>query len=163
MRNNAISFAGSFTGNGRSNSSLIWLKIAVFAPMPRASVSTATAVKPGFFNSWRKAKRRSFIEALGDSRGAIGERTKHQIPNTKLQRNSKLQIPNAASIPPNWSLRFGAALVFGSWCLVFSFAPERLHGIDTRCATSRQPTGSNQRDKDAYRYGDKGEWIERTN
>src|SRR6266571_1142623 len=29
--------------------------------MPRASVSTATAVKPGFFSNWRKAKRRSFI------------------------------------------------------------------------------------------------------
>src|SRR5207244_1589693 len=29
--------------------------------MPSASVSMATAVKPGFFSSWRKAKRRSFI------------------------------------------------------------------------------------------------------
>src|SRR5712672_2639789 len=37
------------------------LKMAVFAPMPRASVSTATAVKPGFFISWRKANLRSFI------------------------------------------------------------------------------------------------------
>src|SRR5258707_12143743 len=35
--------------------------MAVFAPMPSASVSTATAVKPGFFSNWRKAKRRSFI------------------------------------------------------------------------------------------------------
>ena len=35
------------------------LKIAVFAPIPSARVSTATAVKPGFFSSWRKAKRRS--------------------------------------------------------------------------------------------------------
>lgn len=29
------------------------LNIAVFAPMPRASVATATAVKPGFFPSIR--------------------------------------------------------------------------------------------------------------
>src|SRR5436309_13271118 len=29
--------------------------------MPRASVSTATAVKPGFFSSWRTANLRSFI------------------------------------------------------------------------------------------------------
>src|SRR5437867_4757623 len=36
--------------------------MAVFAPMPSAKVSTATAVKPGFFKSWRKAKRRSFID-----------------------------------------------------------------------------------------------------
>jgi hypothetical protein len=45
---------------------------------------------------------------------------KSQIPNTKLQRNSKLQIPNAASLPPNWSLGFGTSLVLGAWCLVFS-------------------------------------------
>src|SRR2546425_1201078 len=37
------------------------LKIAVFAPMPSASVSTATAVKPGFFSNCRKANLRSFI------------------------------------------------------------------------------------------------------
>ena len=37
------------------------LNMAVFAPMPSASVSTATAVKPGFFSSWRKANFRSFI------------------------------------------------------------------------------------------------------
>src|SRR5207247_3605914 len=37
------------------------LKTATLAPMPSASVSTATAVKPGFFSSWRKADLRSFI------------------------------------------------------------------------------------------------------
>src|SRR6185503_5769896 len=37
------------------------LKIAVLPPMPSASVSTAMAVKPGFFSSWRKANFRSFI------------------------------------------------------------------------------------------------------
>src|SRR6266581_1809679 len=37
------------------------LKIAVFAPMPSASVSTATVVKPGFFSNWRKANLRSLI------------------------------------------------------------------------------------------------------
>src|SRR5881628_3710218 len=37
------------------------LKIAVFAPMPSASVSTATVVKPGFFSNWRTANLRSFI------------------------------------------------------------------------------------------------------
>src|SRR4029077_15264381 len=31
------------------------------APMPSASVRTATAVKPGFFSNWRKANLRSFI------------------------------------------------------------------------------------------------------
>src|SRR5881628_2663928 len=32
-----------------------------FAPMPSASVSTATAVKPGFFSNWRNANLRSFM------------------------------------------------------------------------------------------------------
>jgi len=31
------------------------LNTAVFAPMPGANMSTATAVKPEFFNSWRTA------------------------------------------------------------------------------------------------------------
>ena len=36
------------------------LKMAVLAPMPRARVRTAAAVKPGDFRSMRKAKRRSW-------------------------------------------------------------------------------------------------------
>src|SRR5881296_2372847 len=48
-------------GNGRIRTASTALKMAVFAPMPSASVSTATAVKPGFFSSWRKANLRSFI------------------------------------------------------------------------------------------------------
>src|SRR6266700_2530230 len=35
--------------------------MAVLAPIPSARVSTATAVKPGFFSSWRKANLRSFM------------------------------------------------------------------------------------------------------
>src|SRR5439155_25845787 len=53
--------SGFWTAIGRSNTALTKIKIAVFAPMPSASVSTATAVKPGFFSSWRKANLRSFI------------------------------------------------------------------------------------------------------
>jgi hypothetical protein len=34
---------------------LTTLKMAAFAPMPSASVSTTTAVKPGFFASERSA------------------------------------------------------------------------------------------------------------
>lgn len=37
------------------------LKIAVLAPIPTASVITATVAKPGFFNSWRMANLRSFM------------------------------------------------------------------------------------------------------
>src|SRR5213593_1558683 len=48
-------------GNGRIRTASTALKMAVLAPMPSASVSTATAVKPGPFSSWRKANLRSFI------------------------------------------------------------------------------------------------------
>ena len=47
------SWSGSEKGSGRSISASIALKIAVFAPMPSASVSTATTVKPGLFRSER--------------------------------------------------------------------------------------------------------------
>src|SRR5213083_2404323 len=50
----------SLYGSGRSTTAFTMLKMAVFAPMPRASVRAATAVKPGFFRSMRKAKRRSW-------------------------------------------------------------------------------------------------------
>ena len=42
--------SGAWYGNGRRSTALTMLKIAVFAPMPSASVSTATAVKPGFLH-----------------------------------------------------------------------------------------------------------------
>src|SRR5437762_6561719 len=70
---------------------------------------------------------------------ARGERTKHQIPNTKLQRNpgietpkTKLQTPKKSQVPSSkprpalgawslelgaWSLELGASLVFGVWDL----------------------------------------------
>ena len=41
------SSSGFLTGSVRSRTSLTRLKMAVFAPMPRASENTATAVKPG--------------------------------------------------------------------------------------------------------------------
>src|SRR2546422_1032952 len=63
--------------------------------------------------------------------------TKHQIPNTKLQRNheietpkTKLQTPKKSQVPSSkprpalraWNLELGASLVFGVWCLVFELA-----------------------------------------
>src|SRR6266487_1089386 len=55
------SSCGFRTGSDRSMSVLMTVKIAEFAPMPTASVSTTTAVKPGFFSNWRKANLKSFI------------------------------------------------------------------------------------------------------
>ena len=53
--------SGSLNGGVRSTTALITLNIAVLAPMPSASVSTATALKPGFFSNWRRANFKSFI------------------------------------------------------------------------------------------------------
>src|SRR5438445_3129202 len=55
------SSSGFLTGSERNSSVLITLKTAVLAPIPSASVSTATIVNPGFFSNWRKANLRSFI------------------------------------------------------------------------------------------------------
>src|SRR5437773_11047107 len=48
-------------GSGRSRTALTMLKMAVLAPMPSASVRTATKVNPGDLRSWRRANFRSFI------------------------------------------------------------------------------------------------------
>src|SRR6266540_6758381 len=55
------SLSGSRYGSGLRSTPLTTLNMAVFAPMPSARVNTATAVKPGFFSSWRKANFRSFM------------------------------------------------------------------------------------------------------
>src|SRR5947199_3401843 len=48
-------------GSGRSRTAFTMLKIAVFAPIPSASVRTATRVNPGDLRTWRRANFRSFI------------------------------------------------------------------------------------------------------
>jgi hypothetical protein len=50
----ATSRPASGKGRGRSSTPFMKLKMAVFAPIPSASVSTATAEKPGFFKSERQ-------------------------------------------------------------------------------------------------------------
>src|SRR4029453_11910540 len=55
---------GSLKGRLRRKRSLIKLKMAVFRPIPRASVMTAIEVKAGDWRSLRKAKRRSFMKRL---------------------------------------------------------------------------------------------------
>jgi hypothetical protein len=42
-------------GSGRNNTPYTTLKIDAFAPIPRASVSTATTVKPGLLRNCRSA------------------------------------------------------------------------------------------------------------
>src|SRR6266536_4658493 len=52
---------GSAKGSPRRKRSFIKLKIAVFSPIPNASVMTASTVKPGDLRSWRRANFRSFM------------------------------------------------------------------------------------------------------
>src|SRR6267143_7049509 len=53
--------SGSEKGRPRRKRSWIKLKIAVFMPIPSASVSTAIKVNPGDLRSWRRANLRSLI------------------------------------------------------------------------------------------------------
>src|SRR4029453_6317451 len=53
------SCSGAWYGNGRNRTALTMLKIAVFAPIPKLSVSTAISVNPGYLRSIRPLYRRS--------------------------------------------------------------------------------------------------------
>src|SRR5438067_12084579 len=94
--------SGFLKGNGRSRTVSITLKIALFAPIPRARVRIAMMANTGAFISIRRAYLRSVIIR------------KLQIPSTKLQRNSKHQ---AAKTRQRRSL-FGAWSFSGAWMLV---------------------------------------------
>ncbi len=55
------SWSASGKGSGLRTNAFNQQEIEVVAPMPIARVSTATAVKPGYFSTWRRANLRSFI------------------------------------------------------------------------------------------------------
>ena len=59
---NRTNRSGSGKDSGRSRTPFTTLKMALFAPMPKASANTATRVKPGLLRSWRRANLRSFIK-----------------------------------------------------------------------------------------------------
>jgi hypothetical protein len=58
-----ISSSGLGTGSCRNNRASITPNMALFAPMPRASVATTTAVNPGLLRKLRAAKRTSLARA----------------------------------------------------------------------------------------------------
>ena len=68
---------GSRNGSGRSSTALTMLNIAVQAPMPSASVSSATAAKPGDLASWRTAnlKLDSMLLSLNRFSGRRSDRS----------------------------------------------------------------------------------------
>jgi hypothetical protein len=54
---NFSSLSGLATGRLFIMTAFTKVKIAALAPIPKARVSTAVAVNPGVFRSWRRAKR----------------------------------------------------------------------------------------------------------
>src|SRR5262249_56318926 len=54
VSHNQTSLSWSLYGYGRSSKAFTKLKIAVFEPIPNASVSATTAMKPGLLRSVRK-------------------------------------------------------------------------------------------------------------
>ncbi len=76
------------------------VKIAVFAPMPRASVAIVTAAKPGFFASERAAKRRSC-----QARSKNGRRRRSRTASFVTSRPPSLRD----ALPPRFLRRHSAA------------------------------------------------------
>src|SRR2546422_4833115 len=108
--------------------------MAVFAPMPRASVSTATAVKPGFFSNWRKANLKSFMVRC---------------------QWSVVRCP----IPPGF--RPLGFFPISDFEFRISFISQRLHRIDFGRATCRQITRDERDHREQPRNHDEGDWISR--
>src|SRR5487761_803821 len=80
------SCSGFCTGSIRSITVSIRLKIAVLAPMPSASVSTATAVKPGDLRNMRTPYRRSCDRVsitLHPHWSRLRSRSKSVLPNSR--------------------------------------------------------------------------------
>src|ERR1700742_1167834 len=91
---------GSFTGRRRRRTWFSSVKMAVFAPMPSASVSTATRVNPGVRRKVRRAKFRSRrnvrhkltrfmktpVQKIARQRRGVGagRRVNHQWTETEL-------------------------------------------------------------------------------
>ena len=85
--------------------------MALFAPIPRAKVSTAIAVKPGVLRSVRTAYLKSVI---------IGKTPNRQAPSSREAPNPKLQKSAATFCP--WALGLGVSLeILGAWSLELSF------------------------------------------
>src|SRR5260370_38559029 len=77
--------SGSLNGNPRKNRSLIKLKIAVFKPIPSASVAMAMNVNAGDCRSLRNAKRTSFI----GMRGLFGPQRLNGIDKCRSSRRQQ--------------------------------------------------------------------------
>src|SRR5438445_9211336 len=88
--------------------------------MPSASVSTATAVKPGFFSNWRKANFKSFM--VRGQLSVVPCQSQGKLPKPKAQAPKKSQAAKPQPAPRycdigTWNLELGTSL--GIWVLGF--------------------------------------------
>src|ERR1700733_8931366 len=90
------SCCGSLTGSILSKSAFTTVKIAVFAPMPKARVTMATAVNPGLLRNWRSAKRRSWSSPFIVNSSLVTQSDHWIDPHCTPRRNKTGQQCNAA-------------------------------------------------------------------
>src|SRR5438270_7086150 len=119
-------------GIGLNSVALIQLKIVLFAPIPRASVSTAVIAKPGARRNCRNAYRISasscFIAVL------LSSKNRPRLNLGKTDDRDKSQL-------------------FGS---------QRFHGLDGGGAPCRRESGDKNCQHQHQRGGDKADGIERS-
>src|ERR1043165_8586734 len=161
-------------GKRSRNTALTTVKIALFTPIPSASVRTATNVKPGDFSSWRKAKRRS-IMGIFEFRFSIfdflvpklclGMRMSGQlcchVGETKFRRQVRSQTEFG-----NEELAVkGRTDSSGHLSLVthhfFSFGVESDNGIDGAGPARGQPAGNERDEHERRREEEKRDGIAR--
>src|ERR1044072_8800287 len=129
---NVIKRSGSLAASGRNNTALTTLKIAVFAPMPSASVSTAIAVNAGFFANPRNANRIS-----------LNNKSITLFPIVR-----PLECANLLALWYCLPKRYqGTALQSGALLV-----PQRHEWIDLRCASRRQITSQQRHDEQRTRH-----------
>src|SRR6516225_9955780 len=85
---------GFLAGSGRHSMPSNTLKMAVFAPMPRPSASTATSVNPGLFTSTWKAYRRSLRSVSNETTLLAGPR----FGTLTVRQARTLDRPNLAAM-----------------------------------------------------------------
>src|SRR5271156_711912 len=87
--------SGCAYGNGRMSTLSTTVNIAVFAPMPNASVSTASAANPGDFRSIRKANLRSCPKVSTRNLLLLVTEVEHEefqrLPSVNLRKGSNLE------------------------------------------------------------------------
>src|ERR1035438_1923664 len=96
---------------GRSRTAFTTVKIAVLAPIPRISASSATALNPGLLQSTRVAKRRSF-QRLSIIGGLV------QVPCQLQLAAGQSVTSNACSVVGHLGTESHRGTVSGFWFLV---------------------------------------------